>query len=482
MDEWIKVRKWAYPCPPCRRAKVPCGETLACPKRTDPAQPKCNSCRSRKVHYGLDKIIQLVPAQDWFSGYCRAKYSKGLTEEIPQGWDGACGPESVINMRKLRLKFKNKIQQSTSRKSLHVQLEPTCAKSPNTLLGQPTQADRASNHPETDMPLPGCSKDDLAKHLVIPTLQGTASSHPAAPSQPDSTRPPPRQPDSYHPPPSRPDSIHPLPSLSDSSHRASINQATKPIPHPGDQAQFAKNLDKTIVHPNTVVKEAKSSGGSRKRFRADEEDMERIKEEFAEPPMISDVVKGKRRKLIIEDELSSEEEGNDDEIIEDVLKRAENNPEELCEGFPRRGVPEEEEREAKEEGKIDENALELDKTISSNISEKGAVNDVDDIDDRVDYVEREVEEVEADVRKAKKNFELAWSSDGEEETDLNGTVKDELKLKIFEMGAETVKTVAALMKMVPKGLKEEARKAKEELRKEFEKKRQEAENIIDTKL
>ncbi|KAI9629880.1 hypothetical protein KEM48_012515 [Puccinia striiformis f. sp. tritici PST-130] len=56
-----------------------------------------------------------------------------------------------------------------------------------------------------------------------------------------------------------------------------------------------------------------------------------------------------------------------------------------------------------------------------------------------------------------------WSSDNEEEIDVLRKPKEEMKSKVISIGEETAKAVAKLMKMIPKGLKEEAKIVRRDL-------------------
>ncbi|WAR57770.1 hypothetical protein PtB15_8B823, partial [Puccinia triticina] len=125
------------------------------PKKTKPAQPTCNACRHKNVNCGLEKAIPLDRPQDWFNGYCRAKWSNGLTENIPPGWDGRLGPQSVVNIAGIQ-----GVGQMPSR-STDSPCDPKVPKSSQTMLGQPTQP-----NPESSQ----------AFCLLKPTLQGDPAS------------------------------------------------------------------------------------------------------------------------------------------------------------------------------------------------------------------------------------------------------------------------------------------------------------------
>ncbi|KAH9461732.1 hypothetical protein Pst134EB_005659 [Puccinia striiformis f. sp. tritici] len=126
--------------------------------------------------------------------------------------------------------------------------------------------------------------------------------------------------------------------------------------------------------------------------------------------------------------------------------------------------------------------FEVDEDHYPKSKETKAKNEVAESGDIVGQVEKTVEVVAAEVPKGGGPRELDWSSGDEGDSDILHEAKEELKTKIFELGVETTKIVAKLMKMIPKGLKEEAKKAKEELKEEMEKKMKDIEFCIDNEF
>ncbi|KAI9600347.1 hypothetical protein H4Q26_000127 [Puccinia striiformis f. sp. tritici PST-130] len=72
-----------------------------------------------------------------------------------------------------------------------------------------------------------------------------------------------------------------------------------------------------------------------------------------------------------------------------------------------------------------------------------------------------------------------WSSDDEEEIDVLQKPKEEMKSKVISIGEETAKAVAKLMKMILKGLKEEAKVVRRELAKAVEGKIKDANKFLE---
>ncbi|KAI9608529.1 hypothetical protein H4Q26_004712 [Puccinia striiformis f. sp. tritici PST-130] len=72
-----------------------------------------------------------------------------------------------------------------------------------------------------------------------------------------------------------------------------------------------------------------------------------------------------------------------------------------------------------------------------------------------------------------------WSSDDEEEIDVLRKPKEEMKSKVISIGEETAKAVAKLMKMIPKGLKEEAKIVRRELAEAVEGKIKDANKFLE---
>ncbi|KAI9606405.1 hypothetical protein KEM48_001770 [Puccinia striiformis f. sp. tritici PST-130] len=72
-----------------------------------------------------------------------------------------------------------------------------------------------------------------------------------------------------------------------------------------------------------------------------------------------------------------------------------------------------------------------------------------------------------------------WSSDNEEEIDVLRKPKEEMKSKVISIGKETAKAVAKLMKMIPKGLKEEAKIVRRELAEAVEGKIKDANKFLE---
>ncbi|KAI9624388.1 hypothetical protein KEM48_008971 [Puccinia striiformis f. sp. tritici PST-130] len=72
-----------------------------------------------------------------------------------------------------------------------------------------------------------------------------------------------------------------------------------------------------------------------------------------------------------------------------------------------------------------------------------------------------------------------WSSDDEEEIDVLQKSKEEMKSKVISIGEETAKAVAKLMKMIPKGLKEEVKIVRRDLAEAVEGKIKDANKFLE---
>ncbi|KAI9620858.1 hypothetical protein H4Q26_013529 [Puccinia striiformis f. sp. tritici PST-130] len=82
-------------------------------------------------------------------------------------------------------------------------------------------------------------------------------------------------------------------------------------------------------------------------------------------------------------------------------------------------------------------------------------------------------------RSEEKDRLFNWSSDDEEEIDVLRKPKEEMKSKVISIGEETAKAVAKLMKMIPKGLKEEAKIVRRDLAEAVEGKIKDANKFLE---
>ncbi|KAI9626355.1 hypothetical protein KEM48_010414 [Puccinia striiformis f. sp. tritici PST-130] len=194
----------------------------------------------------------------------------------------------------------------------------------------------------------------------------------------------------------------------------------------------------------------------------------------------------KRIRLIVGSTPDTEEDVN-------TSRRYENTLENLGGGFLRndvededlaeveglgneRGQGEEEEEEREEEEEEEEEEEREEEYVEERERESGSFErettwkgiateeeeEVLEIDEGFVVAEKEVR-LDANEVPEEKNRLFNWSSDDEEEIDVLRKSKEEMKSKVISIGGETAKAVAKLMKMIPKGLKEEAKIVRRDL-------------------
>ncbi|KAI9607715.1 hypothetical protein KEM48_003464 [Puccinia striiformis f. sp. tritici PST-130] len=125
---------------------------------------------------------------------------------------------------------------------------------------------------------------------------------------------------------------------------------------------------------------------------------------------------------------------------------------------------EEEEEEEREEEYVEERERESG-PFERETTWKGIATEEEEvleIDEGFVVAEKEVR-LDANEVPEEKDRLFNWSSDDEEEIDVLQKSKEELKSKVISIGEETAKAVAKLMKMIPKGLKEEAKIVRRDL-------------------
>ncbi|KAI9601155.1 hypothetical protein H4Q26_000959 [Puccinia striiformis f. sp. tritici PST-130] len=101
-----------------------------------------------------------------------------------------------------------------------------------------------------------------------------------------------------------------------------------------------------------------------------------------------------------------------------------------------------------------------------------------EIDEGFVVAEKEVR-LDANEVPEEKDRLFNWSSDDEEEIDVLRKPKEEMKSKVISIGEETAKAVAKLMKMIPKGLKEEAKIVRRDLAEAVEGKIKDANKFLE---
>ncbi|KAI9618496.1 hypothetical protein H4Q26_012317 [Puccinia striiformis f. sp. tritici PST-130] len=157
------------------------------------------------------------------------------------------------------------------------------------------------------------------------------------------------------------------------------------------------------------------------------------------------------------------EQLEEDEILQDL--------ENLGGGFLRNNVEEEDFEEVKGVG--NERGQET--------TWKGIANEEEEvleIDEGFVVAEKQVR-LDANEVPEEKDRLFNWSSDDEEEIDVLRKSKEELKSKVISIGEETAKAVAKLMKMIPKGLKEEAKIVRRDLAEAVEGKIKDANKFLE---
>ncbi|KAI9612312.1 hypothetical protein KEM48_004329 [Puccinia striiformis f. sp. tritici PST-130] len=135
----------------------------------------------------------------------------------------------------------------------------------------------------------------------------------------------------------------------------------------------------------------------------------------------------------------------------------------------------EEEEEYVEEKKRESGPFERETTWKGIATEE---EEVLEIDEGFVVAEKEVR-LDANEVPEEENRLFNWSSDDEEEIDVLRKPKEEMKSKVISIGEETAKAVAKLMKMIPKGLKEEAKIVRRELAEAVEGKIKDANKFLE---
>ncbi|KAI9623098.1 hypothetical protein KEM48_009718 [Puccinia striiformis f. sp. tritici PST-130] len=123
------------------------------------------------------------------------------------------------------------------------------------------------------------------------------------------------------------------------------------------------------------------------------------------------------------------------------------------------GEEEEEESEEAKKKKKEKKKKNIETTWKGIATEE---EEVLEIDEGFVVAEKEVR-LDANEVPEEKDRLFNWSSDDEEEIDVLRKPKEEMKSKVISIGEETAKAVAKLMKMIPKGLKEEAKIVRRDL-------------------
>ncbi|KAI9600055.1 hypothetical protein KEM48_000271 [Puccinia striiformis f. sp. tritici PST-130] len=160
-----------------------------------------------------------------------------------------------------------------------------------------------------------------------------------------------------------------------------------------------------------------------------------------------------------------------------------------------RGQGEEEEEESEEakeeEEREEEEEEEEEEYVEEKVRESGPFErettwkgiateeeEVLEIDEGFVVAEKEVQ-LDANKVPEEKDRLFNWSSDDEEEIDVLRKPKEEMKSKVISIGEETAKAVAKLMKMIPKGLKEEAKIVRRDLAEAVEGKIKDANKFLE---
>ncbi|KAI9617566.1 hypothetical protein H4Q26_012864 [Puccinia striiformis f. sp. tritici PST-130] len=148
------------------------------------------------------------------------------------------------------------------------------------------------------------------------------------------------------------------------------------------------------------------------------------------------------------------------------------------------GEEEEEEREEEEEEEEEEYVEEKEREsgpFERETTWKGIATEEEEvleIDEGFVVAEKEVR-LDANEVPEEEGRLFNWSSDDEEEIDVLRKPKEEMKSKVISIGEETAKAVAKLMKMIPKGLKEEAKIVRRELAEAVEGKIKDANKFLE---
>ncbi|KAI9607800.1 hypothetical protein H4Q26_005245 [Puccinia striiformis f. sp. tritici PST-130] len=203
------------------------------------------------------------------------------------------------------------------------------------------------------------------------------------------------------------------------------------------------------------------------------------------PDTEEDVNTGRRYKNTLENLgggfLRNNVEGEDTEEVEGVgnergqSEEKEEEREEEGEEEEREEEEEEEEEEYVEEKERESGPFERETTWKGIATEE---EEVLEINEGFVVAEKEVR-LDANEVPEEENRLFNWSSDDEEEIDVLRKPKEEMKSKVISIGKETAKAVAKLMKMIPKGLKEEAKIVRRELAEAIEGKIKDANKFLE---
>ncbi|KAI7964052.1 hypothetical protein MJO29_004479 [Puccinia striiformis f. sp. tritici] len=176
--------------------------------------------------------------------------------------------------------------------------------------------------------------------------------------------------------------------------------------------------------------------------------------------------------------LRNNVEGEDFEEVEGVGNergQGEEEEEESEEAKEEEEREEEEEEEYVEEKEREGGPFERETTWKGIATEE---EEVLEIDEGFVVAEKEVR-LDANKVPEEKDRLFNWSSDDEEEIDVLRKPKEEMKSKVISIGEETAKAVAKLMKMIPKGLKEEAKIVRRDLAEAVEGKIKDANKFLE---
>ncbi|POW13121.1 hypothetical protein PSHT_07862 [Puccinia striiformis] len=263
----------------------------------------------------------------------------------------------------------------------------------------------------------------------------------------------------------------------------------------GKKATEPSPSDLSVHSPRFALLQAARRGKSKRTREQLEEDeiLQEVLEEEAAIARLTEAAKNqepvagpsKRIRLIVGSTPDTEEDVN-------TGRRYENTLENLGGGFLRNNVEEEDFEEVEgvgnERGQGEEEEEEEEEYVEEREQESGPFErettwkgiateeeEVLEIDEGFVVAEKEVR-LDANEVPEEKDRLFNWSSDNEEEIDVLRKSKEELKSKVISIGEETAKAVAKLMKMIPKGLKEEAKIVRRDLAEAVEGKIKDANN------
>ncbi|KAI9620319.1 hypothetical protein KEM48_008211 [Puccinia striiformis f. sp. tritici PST-130] len=263
--------------------------------------------------------------------------------------------------------------------------------------------------------------------------------------------------------------------------------------------------DLSVHSPRSALLQAARRGKLKRTREQLEEDeiLQEVLEEEAAIARLTEAAKNqepvagpsKRIRLIVGSTPDTEEDVNTGRRYENTLENLgggflRNNVEEEdfeeVEGVGNeRGQGEEEEEEREEEEEEEEENVEEREQESGHFERettwKGIATEEEEaleIDEGFIVAEKEVR-LDANEVPEEKDRLFNWSSDDEEETDVLRKSKDEMKSKVISIGEETAKAVAKLMKMIPKGLKEEAKIVRRDLAEAVEGKIKDANKFLE---